>query len=156
MTTDDPIDPTVEPDQPDDGDQPGDGDQTGEPDENDDKPGSEAAKYRRRLRETEQQRDQLSQRVERFQHADVERQVADRLAQPDDLFRFGVTLADVLDGDGNVESGLVETALLGLLDARPGLAKQSVQQQRRPVPLGQGRQQQVAPGPTWSDVIRHN
>lgn len=139
----DPVDPAGQP-----------ADQTGEPDENDDKPGSEAAKYRRRLRETEQQRDQLSQRVETFQHAEVERQVADRLAQPGDLFRFGVTLADVLDDDGNVDDGLVETAVFGLLDARPGLAKQ-VTQQRGPRSLGQGiRTPATGAAASWADVVR--
>lgn len=154
MTSTDPgtIDAANPPGAPDQSDQP---DPASEPNSStDDKPGSEAAKWRRRLRDTEVERDTLAQRVERFQRAEVTRLVADDLAQPGDLFRFGVTLADVLDDDGKVEPGLVATALSGLLEARPGLGKPAPQQ-RGPSSHGQGhRPVAVDASPSWADVIR--
>jgi hypothetical protein len=114
------------------------------------KPGSEAARYRRRLREAEAERDTLAGRVAEYQSREVRRLVADELAQPDDLFAFGVTLNDLLD-DGEVSEGLVATALAGVLTARPGLAK--VEAPRRP-DLGQGTRPVPKGGTSWGEVLR--
>ncbi len=115
---------------------------------------SEAARYRTRLRETETERDALTARVERLQRADVTRQVGDRLAVPDDLFAFGLKLADLLNEDGEVEDGLVETALFALLDARPGLAKVAPRS-IGPSSVGAGVREGMGAGnATWADVLR--
>lgn len=120
----------------------------------DERANSEAAKYRHRLRETETERDTLASRVERLQHADVARQVGDRLAVPEDLFAFGLKLADLLNEDGEVEDGLVETALFGLLDARPGLAKVAPRSVG-PSSIGAGVREGIGTGnATWADVLR--
>ena len=70
--------------------------------------------------------------------------------QPGDLFAFGLSLADVLDADGEVDDGLVATAVAGLLAARPGLGV--VQSPPRP-DMGQGGAQRLLRahhGPTSS------
>ncbi len=145
--------PAPEPDAP---QPPGDPASTDDEHTDDESANSEAAKYRRRLRETETARDTLASRVERLQHAEVARQVADRLAQPQDLFAFGVTLKDVLGEDGEVDDGLVETALLGLLDSRPGLAKVTPRP-NGPSSAGAGfRPSRAAAAPSWSDVLRRS
>lgn len=115
---------------------------------------AEAARYRRQLRETQGERDALAGRVERLQHADVSRIVSDRLAVPADLFAFGLTLADVLGDDGEVDPGLVETAVCGLLASRPGLAKGMVPA-RAPASFGQGTRTSVAASSrSWANVLR--
>jgi hypothetical protein len=111
---------------------------------------AEAARYRRQLRDTQGERDALAGRVERLQHAEVSRIVSDRLAVPGDVFAFGLSLGDVLDDDGDVEPGLVETAVFGLLASRPGLAKAA---EPAPVSLGQGNRQSASV-PSWADVLR--
>lgn len=113
----------------------------------------EAAKYRTRLREVEGERDGLVARVERMQHAEVARLVGDRLAVPDDVFGFGLTLADLLGDDGEVDPELVNTAVVGLLGSRPGLAV--VPDKPRFPDMGGGRRgSTIETGPGWSDLIR--
>jgi hypothetical protein len=72
----------------------------------------EAAKYRRRLRATEAERDALRDRLNVLQRSEVERLVADRLRDPSDIWRDGAQIADVLDDGGNVDATKV-TALAG-------------------------------------------
>lgn len=84
---------------------------------------SEAAKYRRRLRDTESERDQLAERVQRMQRSQIERQIADQLSVPGDLFAFGLSVGDLLDDNGEPDEGLIATAVYGLLEQRPGLGK---------------------------------
>ena len=71
----------------------------------------EAAKYRRRLRETEAERDALSGRVEAAQRALVDHvaSTAGRI-QPAALWASGAKLADLLDADGNVDPAAVTVA----------------------------------------------
>lgn len=67
-----------------------------------DNSGREAAKYRTRLRETEQARDQLQERVQSMQRREVER-LAATLAKPEALWAVGTKLEDLLDADGDVD-----------------------------------------------------
>src|ERR1700758_3047520 len=62
--------------------------------------GKEAAKYRRRLRETEAERDALRGRVETMQRNEIQRMAADRLADPADLWRDGAKVSDLLNEGG--------------------------------------------------------
>lgn len=80
-------------------------------------PNSEAAKYRKRLRDTETERDTLRGRVETLQRAEIERLVTGKLADPSDLWRDGAQLDDVLDDDGNVDSDKVNDLANSLLKA---------------------------------------
>jgi len=123
--------------------------------------GNEAARYRRRLREAEGQRDAvtaerdgLAQRVERMQRADVERLASTGgLAAPADLWALGgVELAELLDDDGEVDAEAVAEAVAGVLEARPGLRGR-----RRPAPdrsqgstHAQGGAKRVT---TWGDAL---
>lgn len=112
---------------------------------------TEAARYRRRLRETESERDTLARRVETLQRAAVERAAAEHLAQPGDLWALGTQLSDLLDGDtGDVDDGKVTAAIDSLLSSRPGLRKV-----RAPdaAAMGQGRRGEVA-GADWQSVFQ--
>jgi hypothetical protein len=87
--------------------------------------GSEAAKWRTRLRAVEQERDALAVRVAAFTRAEVERHVATRLADADadDLFVLGgVDVPDLVDEDGAVDVAAVDGAVDALLEKRPRLA----------------------------------
>jgi hypothetical protein len=76
---------------------------------------NEAAKYRRRLRDTEAERDALRSRVEAMQRNEVQRLVADRLADPADVWRDGATVGDVLDDAGNIDNSKVGQLVDGLV-----------------------------------------
>lgn len=85
----------------------------------------EAARYRRRLRDTEAQRDTLAERVAGFQRAEAERIAASgprALNDGADLWS-GVELAEVLDDQGNVSPDAVADAVKGVLSDKPHYAK---------------------------------
>ncbi len=71
---------------------------------------SEAARYRTRLRDAEQQRDALAQRLGRMQIAEVERLAAAAMHQPGDLWAVGVDLTTRLDDESNVDPQRVQDA----------------------------------------------
>lgn len=73
--------------------------------------GWEAAKYRRRLRDAEAERDQLAQRVESMQRAEVERLATAADLRPAALWASGLELADLLSDDGTVDAAKVSTAI---------------------------------------------
>lgn len=115
----------------------------------DDRHQAEAAKYRRRLRSTETERDRLAQRVEQLQRAEVARIAGAVLEVGEDLFTFGTQLADVLDPEGNIDSAAVQAAAEKVTASRPGLAKP-----RRRIDLGQGGSRVKPAGKqSWSEVI---
>ncbi|MCV7055506.1 hypothetical protein [Mycolicibacterium gilvum] len=77
----------------------------------------EARKYRRRAQTAEAERDTLKARLEILQRGEVERLVADRLADPADVWRDGATLDTLLDDDGNIDPKRVDELTKGLLAA---------------------------------------
>lgn len=77
---------------------------------------SEAARYRRRLRDTEAERDALKSRLEVLQRGEVERLISDRFADPADIWRDGATLESLLTDDGNIDPMKVNTLATGLLE----------------------------------------
>lgn len=79
----------------------------------------EAAKYRRRLRDTEAERDGLRSRLETLQRAEAERLAADHLADGTDLWLAGAQLADMLDDDGNLDAAKVAETAAQLGTDRP-------------------------------------
>lgn len=116
-------------------------------------PNQEAAKWRRKVRDVEAERDGLAARVEKMQRAQVAGLVGDRLAVPDDLLAFGLQLTELLGEDGEVDAGLVKTAVAGLLSSRPGLAV--ARDQPRFPDLGGGRRgTTVDAGPRWAELLR--
>lgn len=83
----------------------------GQDDDAGDGRGREAAKYRRRLREAEIERDQLSDRVESLQRAEVERLASADGLRPAALWASGAELADLLGDDGTVNAPKVSAAI---------------------------------------------
>ncbi len=79
--------------------------------------GKEAAKYRRRLRETEAERDQLRERLDSLQRTEVERIASATVAKPAALWAAGTKLEDVLDDAGNVDQRKVTEAITAASDA---------------------------------------
>lgn len=85
--------------------------------------GGEAAKYRRRLRESEGQLAATRDQLAGYQRREVERLASARLAVPGDVFSVGgAALPDFLDDDGMVNAEAVEQSVAALLASRPGLA----------------------------------
>lgn len=108
----------------------------------------EAARYRRRLRATEAERDQLSERVKVLQRAEVERRAAGRLATPGDLWLTDAELADMLDDDGVVDGEKVNATVDRILADRPNW-------QRTTAPAYDGGARTTAPPvATWQDILR--
>jgi hypothetical protein len=82
----------------------------------------EAASYRRRLRETEADRDRLSERVDRMQRTEVERLAsAAGLAVAGDVWLHGATLETLRTDEGDIDRLVVEGLVTDLLRDRPGL-----------------------------------
>ena len=76
-----------------------------------DGPGREAAKYRRRLRAAEAERDRLSEQVGALQRAEVERLATADDLRPAALWASGAELADLLTADGTVDEAKVSAAV---------------------------------------------
>lgn len=70
----------------------------------------EAAKYRKRLRDAESERDNLAATVESMRKAEVERLAAGKLGKPDAIWQTDVHVADMLTEDGQVSAEAVATA----------------------------------------------
>ena len=112
-----------------------------------DGPGREAAKYRRRLRDTEAERDTLAGRVETLQRAEAERLAADVLADPADLWLTGTDLETVLT-DGMIDADKVTARAAEITGTRPGLAVP-------PIDLGQGARGGAGTSPvTWTQALQ--
>ena len=89
---------------------------------NDKGAGSEAAKYRTRLREAEQQRDALAERLTSAQRAVVEASVSGKLASVADFWTH-TELSTLLDDDGNVDGDKISAAVTELLERAPHYAR---------------------------------
>ncbi|MGZ4185011.1 MAG: hypothetical protein ACXVSF_06460 [Solirubrobacteraceae bacterium] len=98
------------------GEQPGDRDETGR------FMSREAATYRRRLRETESERDSLREQLDRVQRAEVERLAgAAGLAVASDVWQFGATLDTLRNAEGDVDGEIVAGLVADIVRDRPGL-----------------------------------
>lgn len=117
--------------------------------DDDGKGGKEAAKYRRRLRETETERDALTKRVETLQRGEVER-LAGHLSQPSAVWAAGVQLADVLDEQGDVDPEKVRLAVTAASE-QLGLAR--APRTPRPDPSQGGANSSGPSGPKFSDAF---
>ena len=82
----------------------------------------EAASYRRRLRETETERDGLRARVDDLQRAEVERLAAAAgLAVASDVWQFGASLDTLRAEDGSIDRETVSGLVAEIVRDRPGL-----------------------------------
>ena len=123
---------------------------TGGPGEDPAKLRKEAASYRRRLRETEAERDKLRARVEASDRLEVERQVGGDggLADPGDLW-LAVQLDDLRNDDGALDSEKVEAARDRVLVDRPHWRHQ-------PTPQfdGGARESAVETKPSFGEALK--
>lgn len=94
----------------------------------------EAAGYRRRLRDTEQERDQIRERLERYERAEVERIAgAAGLQVAADVWLHGASLEHLRTESGDIDAETVSGLVADIVKDRPGL-------QARPVgDIGIGR-----------------
>lgn len=72
---------------------------------------AEAARYRRRLRETEAERDRLATQVDALRTAAVDDEVKAKGIQPAAFWAAGNTLADLLDDDGALDPDKIEAGV---------------------------------------------
>ncbi len=68
------------------------------------------ARYRRQLRDTEAERDQLADQLATMRRAEAEHIAAATIAKPAALWAAGIDLADLLGDDGNVDPAKVAAA----------------------------------------------
>lgn len=110
----------------------------------------EAAKYRRRLRDTEAERDTLAEQLAAMRRSEVERHAAEQLADPGDLWRSGVEVEQLIADDGGLDSEKIEAAVAELVSERPHY--------RKPPPAADfdgGARESVEPsGPDFADSLR--
>lgn len=118
-------------------------------DEPDTKGGNEAAKYRRRLRDTETERDTLRGQVAALQRAEVER-LASHLTRPSAVWSAGVELGDCLNSDGAVDPDKAMTAITTAAEAL-GLAR--APRTPRPDPTQGGAGGSGPTGPAFADAF---
>jgi hypothetical protein len=87
----------------------------------------EAASYRRRLRETESERDDLRGRLEGYEREHVERIASDAgLQVPGDVWTFGASLDTLRGEDGTIDSDAVNGLVGEIVANRPGLKAQRI------------------------------
>lgn len=113
------------------------------------KAGKEAAKYRRRLRDTEAERDTLREQLDAARRAIVETHAAQHLTKPSALWVTGASVDALLDTDGNIDPTLVEEACSLARDQlgaeRPGYAPDDAQGARSAMPARTGWTDAFAP-----------
>jgi hypothetical protein len=73
-------------------------------------------RYREQLRESEADRDKLRGLLESAQRAEIARLASPMLADPADLYRDNVSVADLLDDNGSVDPAKVDSAVSGVLE----------------------------------------
>ncbi|CAM4518719.1 hypothetical protein NONI108955_41095 [Nocardia ninae] len=120
-------------------------------------PNAEAAKYRRRLRDTETELTAARERIARYQRAEIERIAAGHLAVPADLFDIGKTdVSALLDNNDDPDQAKVHAAVQELLSTRPGLSKNArVPSVARHANYGQGYSGETArSGSNWSGLLK--
>lgn len=82
----------------------------------------EAAGYRRRLRETETERDALRAQVDALHRTEVERLAGQGgLAVPSDVWTFGATLDTLRSETGELDAETVTGVVDDILRSRPGM-----------------------------------
>jgi hypothetical protein len=114
--------------------------------------GSEAAKYRKRLRATEAERDALAAKLEGHQRREAERILAEHVTTPADVWMARPeALAGLLDDEGQVDADRVADLAVDVLEGHPGW-------KLTPRPTGRDFDAGVRPpapaAPSWSGVLR--
>lgn len=114
-----------------------------------DDPGQEAARWRRKLRETEKVRDDLAARVEALQRQQVGRLLEGHNVKPEALYA-AVELADLLGEDGTVDAEKLSAAVATVRE-KFGIVKTP----KGTVVPGVGRQPLATPRlDRWSEAFK--
>jgi hypothetical protein len=121
-------------------------------DESEPTPNSEAARWRTKLRDTEAQRDALTERLTGYQRRECEAAVADLLDEPADLWDIGqADLAGFYNDDGELDEGPLRAAAGALCEMRPKLAKPRGPQWQN---FGQYAAPPPPPKAGWNSVLK--
>ncbi|BBY91334.1 hypothetical protein MGALJ_10030 [Mycobacterium gallinarum] len=116
----------------------------------------EAAKYRRRLRDTEAERDRLTDRLTTLQRREVERLAADHLADGADLWRDGAQLEDVLDDDGDIDADKVTDLARTLLESHRHWRRNAPAAPPASTVTANGKITAEDPQVTWTDLLKQS
>jgi hypothetical protein len=118
----------------------------------DGEPRTREQKYRQQLRATETERDQLRERLERRDRADVERMITTKLIDPADLWHV-VSLADCLDPEtGEISPQLVDEAVTRVVKQHPHWRFNSAAPASQVTAPHGGVEER--PAPTWQSVFQ--
>lgn len=79
----------------------------------------EAAKYRARLRDAEEQLTAAQEHVRAMQRAEVERIAGTRIRSPEDFWQFAPSIDELCDENGTLDPDTIESAIDNVLAARP-------------------------------------
>ncbi|MDV6291501.1 hypothetical protein [Rhodococcus aetherivorans] len=110
--------------------------------------GKEAAKYRRRLRETEKQRDALQEQVSALRRAAIDTDVQrTHRMKPDGFWATGITVDQLLDDDGNIDPAKVAA------NAADAVQRLGVQQQGRNVVPREGANPRPRGGDRFTEAF---
>lgn len=116
----------------------------------------EAAKYRRRLRDTEAQLQAATSRLGVLQRGEIERLAAADLVRPADLWLTGTEVASLLDEAGNVDAAKVTEAAQAAVADRPhwrAPAPHAMSGKPKERLRGGGDPTEDHRGPSWSDMV---
>lgn len=130
-----------------------------DPDPQEQKLSDEAAKWRRQARAEETYRRLAEAHVDKLQREQIRQHLAHKLAAPDDFWiaRPEVTVADLMNDDGDVDADKVHAAAEEILAERP-FWKATLKPVGAPASSVQGDGKYNVPGSNdkvdWSDVLR--
>ncbi|RZT87106.1 hypothetical protein EV383_4013 [Pseudonocardia sediminis] len=117
----------------------------------------EAAKYRRRLREVEQERDGLVDQIAAMRRAEVDRIATSgdgpRLHDADDLDRLGIDRDSLIGEDGSVNASAVSQAIDDATSSKPYLRADLRRTPRGDPSQGHGGEGRPAAPPSWAGVV---
>lgn len=114
---------------------------------------NEAARYRRRLREVEAERNALTERLGATQRGQVDRLVEQAGIRPAALWASGARLDALLAEDGAVDAAKVTEAITAAVE-QLGIQRPSGQSRKPKENLRGGSDPKYGAGPGWAELLR--
>ena len=115
----------------------------------------DAKRYRLALREAEGQRDALQATLTDYHRAEAERIAESRLIDSADLWRDGVSVAELLDDDGRVDPDKVGAAVDAVIDAHEHWQRPTPQRPNvHDLHSGSTGRRPEKTGGTWMDALK--